>query len=30
MVKQPVSVNGVVRWRDVGLADIGKQEQKER
>ncbi|GAB3274898.1 hypothetical protein GCM10027449_13680 [Sinomonas notoginsengisoli] len=30
MVKQPVSVNGVVRWRDVGLAEIGKQEQKER
>ncbi|MCU1532887.1 MAG: hypothetical protein JWO49_2458, partial [Arthrobacter sp.] len=21
MVKQPVSVNGVVRWKDVGLAD---------
>ena len=30
MVKQPVSVNGVVRWRDVGLADVAKQEQKER
>ncbi|WP_285726428.1 helix-turn-helix domain-containing protein [Psychromicrobium xiongbiense] len=24
MVKQPVSVNGVVRWRDVGLADEAK------
>lgn len=24
MVKQPVSVNGVVRWRDVGLADDAK------
>ena len=30
MVKQPVSVNGVVRWKDVGLADQGKSEQKER
>ncbi|MBT1002726.1 helix-turn-helix transcriptional regulator [Paenarthrobacter sp. DKR-5] len=30
MVKQPVSVNGVVRWRDVGLADDTKHEQKER
>ncbi|GAB4098794.1 helix-turn-helix transcriptional regulator [Sinomonas halotolerans] len=30
MVKQPVSVNGVVRWRDVGMAGIAKQEQKER
>lgn len=30
MVKQPVSVNGVVRWRDVGMTGIGKQEQKER
>ena len=30
MVKQPVSVNGVVRWRDVGLAGSTKQEQKER
>lgn len=29
MVKQPVSVNGVVRWRDVGLADA-QPEQKER
>lgn len=24
MTKQPVSVNGVVRWRDVGLADEAK------
>lgn len=24
MVKQPVSVNGVVRWRDVGLANEAK------
>ena len=30
MVKQPVSVNGVVRWRDVGLAGIAKPDQKER
>jgi hypothetical protein len=30
MVKQPVSVNGVVRWKDVGLADQAKSEQKER
>ncbi|HEY8295082.1 MAG TPA: helix-turn-helix transcriptional regulator [Micrococcaceae bacterium] len=30
MVKQPVSINGVVRWRDVGLADESKHEQKER
>ncbi|MCU1573079.1 MAG: transcriptional regulator [Micrococcaceae bacterium] len=30
MVKQPVSVNGVVRWRDVGLANEAKHEQKER
>ncbi|MBW4094920.1 MAG: helix-turn-helix transcriptional regulator [Acidobacteria bacterium] len=30
MVKQPVSVNGVVRWRDVGLADEAKQPQKNR
>ncbi|MHA7174769.1 helix-turn-helix domain-containing protein [Arthrobacter monumenti] len=30
MVKQPVSVNGVVRWRDVGLAENAQPEQKER
>ncbi|GAA2860720.1 helix-turn-helix domain-containing protein [Paenarthrobacter ilicis] len=30
MVKQPVSVNGVVRWKDVGLADKTQSEQKER
>ncbi|WP_125611160.1 helix-turn-helix domain-containing protein [Specibacter cremeus] len=29
MVKQPVTVNGVVRWRDVGLAHETKHEQKE-
>ncbi|QHK18695.1 helix-turn-helix domain-containing protein [Pseudarthrobacter psychrotolerans] len=30
MVKQPVSINGVVRWKDVGLADQAKSEQKVR
>ncbi|MEH0111163.1 helix-turn-helix domain-containing protein [Tersicoccus sp. MR15.9] len=30
MVKEPVTVNGVVRWRDVGLADDTKHDQKER
>lgn len=30
MVKQPVSVNGVVRWKDVGLAEKAPSEQKER
>ncbi len=30
MVKQPISVNGVVRWRDVGLTDDAKGEPKER
>ncbi|AUI52192.1 MULTISPECIES: helix-turn-helix domain-containing protein [Arthrobacter] len=30
MVKQPVSVNGVVRWRDVGLTEESHREQKER
>ncbi|MHA7282394.1 MULTISPECIES: helix-turn-helix domain-containing protein [Arthrobacter] len=30
MVKQPVSVNGVVRWRDVGLADDAQRRPKER
>lgn len=30
MVKQPVSVNGVVRWRDVGLADEQPHQPKER
>lgn len=29
MVKQPVSVNGVVRWRDVGLTETNPQPQKE-
>ncbi|WP_417220742.1 helix-turn-helix domain-containing protein [Arthrobacter sp.] len=29
MVKQPVSVNGVVRWRDVGLAEDARREHKE-
>ena len=30
MVKQPVSINGVVRWKDVGLAEKAPSEQKER
>jgi transcriptional regulator with XRE-family HTH domain len=30
MAKQPVSVNGVVRWRDVGLADDAHRKPKER
>ncbi|OMH31183.1 helix-turn-helix domain-containing protein [Tersicoccus sp. Bi-70] len=30
MVKEPVSVNGVVRWREVGLAAETKHDQKER
>ncbi|GAB3538764.1 hypothetical protein GCM10027403_26010 [Arthrobacter tecti] len=30
MVKQPVSVNGVVRWRDVGLAEDPQRKPKER
>jgi transcriptional regulator with XRE-family HTH domain len=30
MVKQPVSVNGVIRWRDVGLAEDARREPKER
>ena len=30
MVKQPVSVNGVVRWRDVGLADDQPHQHRER
>ena len=30
MAKQPVSVNGVVRWRDVGLADEAHRKPKER
>lgn len=29
MVKQPVSVNGVVRWRDVGLTEDARREHKE-
>ncbi|OMH24141.1 transcriptional regulator [Tersicoccus phoenicis] len=30
MVKEPVSVNGVVRWREVGLAEETKHDRKER
>lgn len=30
MVKQPVSINGVVRWRDVGLAEDAQRKPKER
>lgn len=30
MVKQPVSVNGVIRWRDVGLAEDSQRKPKER
>lgn len=30
MVKQPVSVNGVIRWRDVGLAEDPQRKPKER
>ncbi|GAA1498503.1 hypothetical protein GCM10009628_35070 [Paeniglutamicibacter kerguelensis] len=30
MVKQPVSVNGVVRWRDVGLQSEVRREKEER
>lgn len=30
MAKQPVSVNGVVRWRDVGLAEDAQRRPKER
>jgi transcriptional regulator with XRE-family HTH domain len=30
MVKQPVTVNGVVRWRDVGLTEDARRDQKER
>ncbi len=30
MVKQPVSVNGVVRWRDVGLSDDAQFKPRER
>lgn len=29
MVKQPVSVNGIVRWRDVGLTENAHREPKE-
>lgn len=29
MVKQPVSVNGIVRWRDVGLTEDAHREHKE-
>jgi transcriptional regulator with XRE-family HTH domain len=29
MVKQPVSVNGVVRWRDVGLQSEVRREKEE-
>ncbi|GAB3757861.1 hypothetical protein GCM10027591_07050 [Zhihengliuella somnathii] len=30
MVKQPVTINGVVRWRDVGTAEDERRDQKER
>src|SRR3954452_2525654 len=30
MVKQPVSVNGVVRWRDVGLATEAHREKERK
>ncbi len=30
MVKQPISVNGVVRWRDVGLTENAQHKPKER
>jgi transcriptional regulator with XRE-family HTH domain len=30
MAKQPVSVNGVVRWRDVTLTDDAHRKPKER
>ncbi len=30
MVKQPVSVNGVVRWRDVGLQSEVRRDKEER
>jgi transcriptional regulator with XRE-family HTH domain len=30
MVKQPVSVNGVVRWRDVGLATEDHREKERK
>ncbi|MFD1214566.1 helix-turn-helix domain-containing protein [Arthrobacter sp. GCM10027362] len=30
MVKQPVSVNGVVRWRDVGLANEARREKERK
>lgn len=30
MVKQPVSINGVVRWRDVGLVEDAQRKPKER
>ncbi|MEE1621967.1 helix-turn-helix domain-containing protein [Zafaria sp. Z1313] len=30
MVKQPVTVNGVVRWQDVGLTEDARRDQKER
>ncbi len=29
MVKQPISVNGVVRWRDVGLRDDTERNVKD-
>lgn len=29
MVKQPISVNGVVRWRDVGLRDDTERKVKD-
>jgi transcriptional regulator with XRE-family HTH domain len=30
MVKQPVSVNGVVRWRDVGMATEAHREKERK
>jgi transcriptional regulator with XRE-family HTH domain len=30
MVKQPVSVNGVIRWRDVGLAKEAHREKERK
>jgi transcriptional regulator with XRE-family HTH domain len=30
MVKQPVAVNGIVRWRDTGLSEDTHREPKER
>ncbi|GAA3700391.1 hypothetical protein GCM10022377_11990 [Zhihengliuella alba] len=30
MVKQPITINGVVRWRDVGTAEEDRRDHKER